>query len=65
MEKFFDDFLRTAFVNRGLMTCAACSFMQEIAEYPLIMFGLLLEYCHLSGNRDFVRERYAAFADIL
>ena len=29
------------------------------------MFGLLLEYCHLSGNRDFVRERYAAFADIL
>lgn len=65
MEKFFDDFLRTAFINRGLMTCAACSFMQEIAEYPLIMFQLLLEYCALTGNVEFVRERYAAFADIL
>ncbi len=65
MEKFFDDFLRTSFINRGLMTCAACSFMQEIAEYPLIMFQLLLEYCALTGNVEFVRERYAAFADIL
>ena len=65
MEKFFDDFLRTSFVNRGLMTCAACSFMQEIAEYPLIMLMLLLEYCCLSGNKEFVRKRYGAFADIL
>ena len=65
MEKFFDDFLRTSFVNRGLMTCAACSFMQEIAEFPLIMFTLLLEYCHLKGDLDFVRARYSAFADIL
>lgn len=65
MEKFFDDFLRTSFINRGLMTCAACSFMQEIAEYPLIMFLLLMEYCRLTGNLEFARERYAAFADIL
>lgn len=65
MEKFFDDFLRTSFVNRGLMTCAACSFMQEIAEYPFIMLTLLQEYCCLTGNREYVRERYAAFADIL
>ncbi len=65
MEKFFDDFLRTAFVNRGLMTCSACSFMQEIAEYPLIMFVLLLEYCELTGNWAFADERYEAFADIL
>ena len=65
MEKFFDDFLRTRFVNRGLMTCAACSFMQEIAEYPFIMFTLLLEYCCLTGNREYVRGRYAAFADVL
>jgi alpha-L-rhamnosidase len=65
MEKFFDDFLRTAFVNRGLMTCSSCSFMQEIAEYPLIMFTTLLEYCYLVGDYDFVRERYAAFVDVL
>ncbi len=65
MEKFFDDFLRTAFINRGLMTCASCSLMQEIAEYPLIMFTLLVEYCELGGNRQFVADRYDAFADIL
>jgi len=65
MEKFFDDFLRTAFVNRGLMTCANCSFMQEIAEYPLIMCTMLLEYCYLVRDYDFVRKRFAAFADVL
>ncbi|MCJ8330728.1 MAG: hypothetical protein HRT89_18950 [Lentisphaeria bacterium] len=65
MEKFFDDFLRTSFINRGLMTCGSCSMMQEIAEYPLIMFTTVLEYCYLVGDNDFVRERYAAFSDIL
>lgn len=65
MEKFFDDFLRTRFINRGLVTCANCAFMQEIAEYPLIFCLLLLQYCHITGNLDFVRPRFAAFADIL
>ncbi len=65
LEKFFDDFLRTAFINPGLMTCASCSFMQEIAEFPLIMFNLLLACCDLSGNRGFVRERYPALAGVL
>ena len=64
-EKFFDDFLRTSFINRGLMTCANCSMMQEIAEYPLIMFTTLLEYLVITGNKDFVRARFDAFADIL
>ncbi len=65
MEKFFDDFLRTAFITPGLVTCANCSFMQEIAEYPLIMFTSLLEYTVLTGNYDFVRKRFKAFASVL
>ena len=65
MEKFFDDFLDTAFVNRGLMTCACCSFMQEIAEYPLMMIALVRAYLVLTGNTRFVAERYGRFADIL
>ncbi len=64
-EKFFDDFLRTSFINRGLMTCYGCSMMQEIAEYPLIMMALLLAYSSQTGNLDFIRPRFAAFADIL
>ena len=65
IEKFFDDFLATKFINRGLMTCAACSMMQEIAEYPLMMYPLLYAYCKLTGNLDYVRKRYDDFADIL
>ena len=29
------------------------------------MFTLLLEYCCLTGNREYVRGRYATFADVL
>lgn len=64
-EKFFDDFLRTSFINRGLMTCACCSTMQEIAEYPLIMIAMLPAYSLLAGNPEFIRQRFPAFADIL
>ncbi|MBQ4481063.1 MAG: family 78 glycoside hydrolase catalytic domain [Victivallales bacterium] len=65
VEKFFDDFLATKFINRGLMTCAACAMMQEIAEYPLMMYPLLYAYCRLTGKLDYVRKRYDDFADIL
>lgn len=64
-EKFFDDFLRTSFINRGLMTCSGCSMMQEIAEYPLIMMVLLLAYSSQTGNLEFIRQRFDAFVDIL
>ena len=65
MEKFFDDFLDTAFINRGLMTCACCSWMQEIAEYPLMMLELILPYLALTDNKQFIAERYDKFTDIL
>ncbi|MBE6368448.1 MAG: alpha-L-rhamnosidase [Lentisphaerae bacterium] len=65
LEKFFDDFLSTSFINRGLITCGCCSVMQEIAESPMSMFVTLWCYLKLSGNKEFVRARYAQFADIL
>ena len=65
LEKFFDDFLSTSFINRGLITCGACSLMQEIAESPLMMFSLLYAYCKLTANLEYVRKRYNAFADVL
>ena len=65
MEKFFDDFLRTNFINRGLMTCGNCSFMQEVAEYPLIMITFAMVYLEMTGNKEFIRERFERFADIL
>ena len=65
MYKFIDDFLRTSFINAGLMTCAHCSFMQEIAEYPLMMFLLLPVLAERPGGTDFVRSRLPEFRKIL
>ena len=64
-RRFFDDFLRTADIDRGLVTCANCSFMQEIAEYPLMFIFFARIYLEETGDVAFIRERYAAFADIL
>lgn len=65
MEKFIDDCLDTAFVNRGLMTCANCSFMQEIAEYPLIMITIILPYLQLTKRYEFIAERYDQLKDVM
>ena len=65
MYKFIDDFLRTSFINAGLMTCANCSFMQEIAEYPLMMFLLLPVLMERPGGKEFVRSRLPEFRKIL
>lgn len=64
-RRFFDDFLRTRSIDRGLVTCANCSLMQEIAEYPLMFVLFARIYLEETGDVEFVRARYAQFADIL
>lgn len=65
MEKLIDNMLSTSFINRGLMTCAPCSFMQEIAEYVLMMPWLLLSHMHLRGTLDFAAQMYERVADAI
>ncbi len=65
MRKMVDDFLRTSFINEGLVTCANCSFMQEIAEYPLMMFTLLPVLEARDADREFVKSRLPQFRKIL
>ncbi len=64
-RKFFDDFLRTKRIDRGLITCANCAFIQEIAEYPMMMFLFAKWYLDMTGDADFIRARIPAFADVL
>ena len=64
-RKFFDDFLRTRSIDRGLVTCANCSFMQEIAEYPMMMMQFAKWYLDATGDADFIRARLPQFADVL
>ena len=65
MRKFVDDFLRTSFITPGLVTCANCSFMQEIAEYPLMMFLLLPILVKHDDGAEFVRKRLPKFRALL
>lgn len=65
MRKLIDDFLRTSFIDRGLVTCANCSFIQEIAEYPLMMFMLMPVLAERPEDKEFLRERMSKFKDIL
>lgn len=64
-RRFIDDFLRTREIDRGLMCCANCSFMQESAEYPLMLFLLVRAYLEETGDVGFIRDRWAALADVL
>ena len=64
-RRFMDDFLRTREIDRGLMCCANCSFMQECAEYPLMLFLLARAYLEETGDVGFIWDRWQAFADVL
>lgn len=64
-KKLVDDSLRSSFVNRGLMTCAACSFMQEIAEYPLMLMYAMYSYYELTKDREYLEKHYDSLCDIL
>ena len=65
LKKLLDDSFRSSFINKGLMTCAACSFMQEIAEYPLMVYHMLVRYYELSGDREYLDTCYDTLTDIL
>lgn len=65
LKKLMDDSMRSSFVNGGLMTCAACSFMQEIAEYPLMAYHMMWRYYEMSGDLDYLQQHYDGLRAVL
>ena len=65
MEKMITNALDTAFITPTLMTCSPCAFMQEIAEYVLMLPALMLSQIKLSGSTDFARENFSKLAAVL
>ena len=65
LKKLMDDSMRSSFINGGLMTCAACSFMQEIAEYPLMAYHMLYRYYEMSGDLDYLQQHYEGLVQVL
>ena len=58
VRKLIDDAFSTSFITDTLMTCMDCSFMQEIAEYPLITVFLILWHYRLTGDRTYLSANY-------
>lgn len=58
LRKLIDDAFKTDFITDGLVTCMDCAFMQEIAEYPLILVFSVLWHYKLTGDRDFLSVNY-------
>lgn len=65
IRKLIDDAFASSFICRGLMTCMSCSFMQEIAEYPLIMPDLLLWHYKAEGDIDYLIGNIEKMKDVL
>ena len=65
VRKLIDDAFSSSFISEGLMTCMSCSFMQEIAEYPLIMPDLMLWHFRAAGDIEYLRENIVKMQKVL
>ena len=65
VKKLIYDAFASSFITDTLVTCMNCSFMQEIAEYPLIMVSLILWHYRLTGDVDYLRENYVRVVALL
>ena len=65
VRKLIDDAFATSFITDTLVTCMDCSFMQEIAEYPLILVYLVLWHYRLTGDNRYLRENFSKVTALL
>ena len=65
VRKLIDDAFATAFITDTLVTCMCCSFMQEIAEYPLILVYLVLWHYNFTGDEEYLFENYEKVKKLL
>ena len=65
VRKLIDDAFSTEFITDTLVTCMCCSFMQEIAEYPLILVYLVLWHYNYTGDKEYLMQNYAKVTRLL
>ena len=65
VRKLIDDAFATSFITPTLVTCMDCSFMQEIAEYPLMLVYLVLWHYRLTGDRVYLAQNYSKVVSLL
>ncbi len=65
VRKLIDDAFATSFITPGLVTCMDCAFMQEIAEYPLILPQLMLWHYRLCKDADYLKASLPKMTAVL
>ncbi len=65
VRKLIDDAFFASFITDGLVTCLDCSFMQEIAEYSLMIVYLVMWHYKFTGDIDYLRENYPKCISLL
>lgn len=65
VRKLIDDAFCTSFITPTLVTCMDCSFMQEIAEYPLMLVYLVLWHYRFTGDAVYLEQNYHKVISLL
>lgn len=65
VRKLIDDAFSTDFITDGLVTCLDCSFMQEIAEYPLMLIYLVMWHYRFFADKEYLKENYPKVTKLL
>lgn len=64
-RKLIDNAFTTDFIADTLITCLNCSFIQEIAEFPLMLVKLILWHFRYTGDTEYLRENYTKVINLL
>lgn len=65
VRKLIDDAFATDFISDTLVTCMDCSFMQEIAEFPLILVYLVLWHYNFTKDEEYLKENFPKVKKLL
>lgn len=65
VRKLIDDAFTSDFITDGLVTCLDCSFMQEIAEFPLMVVYLVMWHYNLTGDKAYLQKNYEGVTKVL
>lgn len=65
IRKLIDDAFSSDIITDTLVTCLNCSFMQEIAEFPLILVYTVLWHYRYTGDREYLSVNYPKVKKLL
>ena len=65
VRKLIDDAFFSTFISESIMTCLDGSFMQEIAEFSLMVVHLVLWHYRVTGDKEYLEQNYPKCVKLL